>query len=438
MRIGIRREDKNEWERRAPLIPKDVGYLTKKGVEIFLQPSKIRIFPDEAYQHAGAVISEDLSPCPFILAVKEIPLDFLEAGKTYLFFSHTLKGQALNMPLLQKMMELRCQLLDYELVKDEHGRRLIFFGRQAGQAGMIDTFWALGKRTDWEGLRTPFSQIMLAHEYESLVEAKSHLSTIADEIRRDGLPSAMTPLVCGFAGYGNVSQGAQEIFDLFPNQEISPSDLALLNFNALSAHKKLFKSVFREQDLVQPIHPEKPFELQDYYENPQNYRSRFETYLPHLTVLVNCIYWEPRYPRLVTLNYLKRAYSAQQPPKLKVIGDISCDIEGSIQCTVKATDPGNPVYVYQPRDDRIEDSWQGTGPVVMAVDNLPCELAQESSEFFSKVLTPFVPQLAAADYRVQFENLPLPAELKRAMILHQGKLTPAFEYLSEFIENEHP
>ena len=433
MRIGIRREDKNEWERRTPLTPDDVGRLIKDGIEVWLQPSSIRIFPDEEYTSVGAVSSEDLSSCPAILAVKEIPVEFFESDKTYMFFSHTIKGQKQNMLMLKRMMELKCQLIDYELVTDEKNRRLIFFGKHAGLAGMIDTFWALGKRLEWEGIPNPFSPIKKAHEYDSLEDAKSHIEEAADRVHKDGIPPVLSPLICGFAGYGNVSQGAQEIFDLFPHEQIAPSEIAVLSTLTPTAREKLFKVVFKEEDMVEPIDPAGTFNLQDYYEKPEKYRSRFESYLPYLTVLVNCIYWDSRYPRLVTFDHLKRAHSDPHQPPPKIIGDISCDVEGSIQCTVKTTDPGNPVYVYNPLDSSVTNSWEGFGPVIMAVDNLPCELAKEASEFFSEVLTPFIPKLLKADYSTPFENLDLPAELHRAVILHKGELTPEYKGLSKHL-----
>lgn len=433
MRIGIRREDKNRWEGRAPLTPDNVRKLVEDGIEVWMQPSGIRVFSDDDYRNGGAVIDEDLSSCPVILGVKEMPLEFFQKNKAYLFFSHTIKGQKQNMPMLRKMMDLGCHLIDYELIVDDKGRRLIFFGKYAGLAGMIDTLWALGRRLEWEGTSSPFSEVKMAHEYDSLDVAKSGISAVGERLKRDGLPTGVTPLICGFGGYGHVSGGAQEIFDILPHEQVAPADLAELSKSKKTADNRLFKVVFKEQDMVEPIDPSGTFNLQDYYDNPQKYRSKFEDYLPHLTVLVNCIYWDERYPRLVTLEYLRSAYSSKSPPILRVIGDISCDIEGSIQCTLKATDPGNPVYVYNPLDSKVIDGWVGTGPVIMAVDNLPCELSRESSEFFGETLMPFIPQLARADLDVSFDKIDLPGELSRAIILHKGKLMPKFEHLSKYL-----
>jgi alpha-aminoadipic semialdehyde synthase len=298
---------------------------------------------------------------------------------------------------------------------------------------MIDSLWALGKRLEWEEKPNALGAVKPAYRYDSLEDAKTRIGEIGKKIASEGLPPAVVPLICGFAGYGNVSQGAQEIFDLLPHEEIAPSEVAAVASSAGSEVKKLYKVVFKEEHLVEPIDASTTFELQDYYDHPEKYRPQFERYLPHLTILMNCIYWEPRYPRLVTLDYLRKAWSAPAPPPLRVIGDISCDIDGSIECTVKAMESGNPVYVYNPLTGEVADGYGGVGPVLMTVDNLPCELPKESSEFFSRTLMPFVTQLLAADMTAPYEKLDLPPPLHRATILHQGKLTPNFTHLSKYL-----
>src|SRR5579884_463700 len=159
MQVGLRREDKNEWERRVPLTPGHVRKLTEQGIAVYVQPSTIRIFKDEEYRQAGATIQEDLSPCTAVFAVKEIPADFFRRAGVYMFFSHTFKGQPYNMPMLRKIIEQRATLIDYEKVTDEQNRRLIFFGNYAGTAGMFETFFTLGKRLAWEGISTPFADL---------------------------------------------------------------------------------------------------------------------------------------------------------------------------------------------------------------------------------------------------------------------------------------
>ena len=432
--IGIRREDKSVWERRVPIVPEHVRQLQEEhSIEVWVQPSDIRVFKDTDFAQAGARVKEDLSPCPVVFAVKEIPTDFLQAGHTYVFFSHVIKGQPYNMPMLKRLMELGCQLIDYEKVTDELGRRLIFFGRHAGLSGMIDTLWALGQRLDWEGIPNPFSELHQAHQYKSLSEAKVAVSALGERISREGLPEQITPFVCGFAGYGNVFHGANEIIELLPVQEIEPQEVTAVAQSTDYAKDVVYKVVFREEHMVDPISPDERFELQDYYDHPEKYRGVFSTYLPHLNLLVNCVYWEAKYPRLVTKADLKQLYGGKEPPRLRVIGDISCDIEGAIEGTVKSTEPGDPVFVYDPFKDRAMDGVQGRGPVIMAVDILPSELPRDASEYFSGVLMAYIPAIAQADYSVPFKELALPPEIKRAVIVYQGELTPEYRYLKQYL-----
>jgi alpha-aminoadipic semialdehyde synthase len=197
------------------------------------------------------------------------------------------------------------------------------------------------------------------------------------------------------------------------------------------------KVVFREEDMVERKEQNMPFNLQEYYAHPERYEGCFERHLPHLDVLVNCIYWEPRYPRLVTREWAAKNYLPGCAPRLKVIGDISCDIEGSVELTVRATEPDHPCYVYLPEQDSVRDGVEGSGPVIMAVDNLPCEMPRESSQYFSSVLRDMIAPMVNADWQVPFERLDLPPYLKRAVIVYQGRLTPDYQYIQQHLD-AHP
>ena len=430
-KIGIRREDKNKWERRVPVVPEHVAELKEKfDIITIIQPSHIRVFSDEEYRQAGAIVKEDLSDSNIVFAVKEIPISFFQPGKTYVFFAHVIKGQKYNMPMLKKMMELGCNLIDYEKITDEKGRRLVFFGRYAGIAGMIDTLWAFGQRLKLKGISTPLENVKQTIHYESLSDIKKHLTEIGKKISSQGLPESISPLIVGFAGYGNVSRGAQEILDILPVEEISPGELSSTSSNYST--NVVYKVVFKEEDLVEKINnPSENFELKDYYEHPEKYKSAFEQYIPHLSILMNCIYWDARYPRLITREFIKKKF--YRDFKLQIIGDISVDIEGAIELTKKVTTPDNPVFVYNPKTEEITDGYTGEGIVVMAVDNLPCELPRESSTSFSETLMRFIPDIVKADFSVDFEDLNLPSEIKKAVILHHGKLTPDYEYINKFL-----
>jgi alpha-aminoadipic semialdehyde synthase len=427
--IGIRREDKNEWERRTPLVPDDVRELREHGVQVWVQPSPIRAFHADDYERAGAVVQEDLVGCPVVFAIKEIPPHLFRPGQTYVFFAHVIKGQEHNMPMLKRLLDLGCTLIEYEKIVDEKGRRVVFFGNYAGLAGMMDALWALGQRLAWEGIANPFQAMHLAHDYPNLDEAKSAVAALGQRIAREGLPDSLAPLVIGVAGYGNVAKGVQDILSLLPREDVAPADLPSLT----PARDRVYTVTVKEEHSVEPIAPGQPFELQDYYQHPEKYRGRFASYLPYLTVLMNAIYWDKKYPRLVTKADLRTLYSGPTPPRLRVIGDISCDIEGGIEATVHCTDAGHPVFVYDPVNGQAVDGWAGHGPVILAIDNLPGELPRESSTTFSHTLKPLVAAIAQADYTVSFEVLELPPLIKNAVIAYRGALTPNYQYLERFL-----
>ncbi|MBU8871622.1 MAG: hypothetical protein KOO60_12220 [Gemmatimonadales bacterium] len=433
--IGIRREDKNEWERRVPLVPADLGD-SKLGpdLEFIAQPSAIRIFKDEEYREAGISVSEDLGPADVIMAVKEVPIPLLQENKVYFFFSHTVKGQDYNMPLLRRLLDLKATLIDYERIVDEKGRRLIFFSLHAGYAGMIDSLYCLGLRFAHLGRSTPLLEIKPTHEYGSLEEAKGHLRALGDRIATEGLGDRTKPVIMGIAGYGNVSRGCQEILDCLPVREIPVCDLAAAADSTVEEVGPLLKVVFKEEDMVSPRSKQAQFVLQDYYQHPENYRGRFEDYLPHMDLLMNTIYWEDKYPRLVTRKWARANYGSGKSPRLQVIGDISCDIGGSIELTVKAPMPDKPCFNFDPVSQTVQDGVEGDGPVIMAVDNLPCELPRESSEHFSSVLREMLPDLAVVDFTSNFGSLNLPSHLKKAIVTHKGELAPGYRYLQEFLD----
>jgi alpha-aminoadipic semialdehyde synthase len=428
--VGIRREDKSRWERRVPLTPRQVEALGREGVRFVVQPSTIRAFSDDEYRRAGAEVSEDLSACNVVFGVKEMPSGLFREGGAYAFFSHTIKGQAQNMPMLRRLADLGCHLIDYEKIVDEAGRRLIFFGNWAGLAGMIDTLWALGRRLEAEGVETPFGSIRKTVDYAGLEEAKQAIRAAGEVIRTRGLPGALAPLVVGFAGYGNVSRGAQEILDLLPVEEISPASLLQGHGLGADAAHRVYKVVFREEDMVAP-RGDYAFDLQDYYDRPERYEGVFERYLPRLDVLVNCIYWDERYPRLVTKEGLRRIFAGREM-KGMVIGDISCDVEGGVEVTLKTTDPGQPAFAWDSQADTARSGPEGPGVTVVAVDNLPAELPVESSTSFGEMLSPFVAGLAAFDFDGPLEGLP--GEVRSAVILHGGRLTPDYRYMDSYLD----
>ncbi len=433
-KLLIRAEDKNRWERRSTIVPQDLKEIIEETKALaFVEQSPKRYFSIEEYEKAGAQAADSMVQGDVIFGVKEIPVEKLIERKTYLFFSHTIKGQAENMPLLKKILQNGSTLIDYEKITDEEGHRLVYFGPFAGDAGAIDILWLLGQHWAHKGLHTPFEKVKQALDYQSVSAAKEALKEIGGAVGNGGLPQEISPLIIGILGYGNVSKGAQGIFNTLPAEYIRPEDLKSFIEAGEYKRNKIYLVVFEEKHMVKRKDGA-AFDLQDYFSNPQNYEADFEKYLPYLTVIVNAVYWEKRYPKFVTWEALERLFNGNEYPKLCAIADITCDVGGSVECNVKTTDSGNPAYMVNPLTREIKDGIDSEGIILLAVDNLPAELPADSSTFFSNLLKPFVPEILKTDFSQPFDKLTLPAEIKRAVIAHQGRLTPAFEYLEKFIK----
>lgn len=433
----IRAEDKNRWERRTPLIPEDLNEILKDtGGKAFVEKSEKRIFAEDRYAAAGADSCEGMDDGDIIFGVKEIPVEKILDNKIYVFFSHTVKGQKENMPLLQRIIDSGSTLIDYERINDADGRRLVYFGPFAGHAGAINILSLMGEHWAEKGLDTHFAEVRRAHQYASVKAACEHLEEISGRIQKDGLPRQLSPFTIGILGYGNVSSGAQQIFNCLPTEHIAAGKINAWLSRGMGDRHRVYLTVFKEEDLVIPKTEKAVFDLQEYYNHPERYENRFEQFLPSFTLLVNAVYWENRYPRFVTWGGLKRMAKSAQPSKLEGIADISCDIGGAIECNVKTTDSDMPAYRVDPAEGTIRDNHLGKGIVLMAVDNLPCELPLDSSSFFSSQFSPFVPGLMSADYDRSLDASGLPPEVKKAVIVYNGQLTGKYEYLNRYLKWE--
>ena len=316
-RLGIKRETKNIWERRVPLNPEAVKELIGKGFEVIVQPSAKRIYKDEEYKAAGAILSHDLSTCDFLIGVKEIYGNHLHPNKPHLYFSHVIKGQSYNMPMLKQVLRDKITLLDYEKITDAQNRRLVFFGKFAGIAGMIDTLHGLGQRLQQQmGITTPFTKIKSAYQYDSVEAALAHISEVGKEIAVKGLPSELCPFRIFLMGYGNVSQGSRLVLNALPIVEIAPEDLAKKQSEMDNVH--IYLSTFKEKDMVKRKDGS-AFVLKDYYKNPQLYQSRMEEYLPYASVYVNAIYWAPNCPVFLPRQLLQKMQKENQEQRDKTL-----------------------------------------------------------------------------------------------------------------------
>ncbi|OYT17895.1 MAG: hypothetical protein B7C24_00010 [Bacteroidetes bacterium 4572_77] len=431
--FAIRHEDKYLMERRASITPIHAKKLISNGLEMHVESSSKRVFKDSEYKSVGSTITHDISNCPVVFGVKEMPMSIFEEHKTYMFFSHTIKGQEYNMPLLKKMVEKKINLIEYEKVADEQNRRLIFFGRFAGLAGMINSLWSYGLRLQEKGIDNPFLKLKQSHKYNSLEEAKIDIKEVGRQIKEKGLPKSVQPMVIGITGYGNVAKGAMEIADLLPITEITPEELHDLNKNKNLPSNLVYRVTFKEKHISKLKNGSKVFDLQDYYNHPEKYENQMEDYIPNLTILMNCMYWDSNYPRIVSKSFLKKLYKDKEP-KLQVIGDVTCDPDGSIEATHKGTEIEDPIFVYNPDTDTPTMGAAGHGILIMAVDILPSELPRDSSIAFGDALIDFAKDIITCDYKASFKDLQLPAPIKKALILHNGEFTPDYKYMEEFIK----
>ncbi|CAN7108596.1 unnamed protein product [Brassica rapa subsp. narinosa] len=436
--VGILAETVNKWERRTPLTPSHCARLLHGGKDrtgvsrIVVQPSAKRIHHDALYEDVGCEVSDDLSDCGLILGIKQPELEMILPERAYAFFSHTHKAQKENMPLLDKILSERVTLYDYELIVGDHGKRLLAFGQYAGRAGLVDFLHGLGQRYLSLGYSTPFLSLGSSYMYSSLAAAKAAVISVGEEIASQGLPLGICPLVFVFTGTGNVSLGAQEIFKLLPHTFVEPSKLPELfvkdkgvsqNGKSTKRVHHVYGCIITSQDIVEHQDPSKPFDKADYYVHPEHYNPVFhEKIAPYTSVLVNCMYWEKRFPRLLSTKQLQDLTAKGCP--LVGICDITCDIGGSIEFVNRATLIDSPFFRFNPMNNSYYQDMDGNGLLCMAVDILPTEFAKEASQHFGDILSEFVGSLASM---TEIENLP--THLKRACISYRGELTSLYEYI---------
>ncbi|KAI5084069.1 hypothetical protein GOP47_0000238 [Adiantum capillus-veneris] len=450
--LGIKRESCNKWERRAPLTPSHCAQLLHAGhrsgahgvKRILVQPCTKRVYHDVQYENVGCEISEDLSDCGLIVGVKQPQQGTLLPDRAYAFFSHTHKAQPENMPLLDEILSKHVSLYDYERIVGDKGERLVAFGEYAGRAGMIDFLRGLGERYLSLGYSTPFLSIGSSFMYASLSAAKAAVLAAGDEIRANGLPFEISPIVFIFTGSGNVSRGAQEVFRLLPHTFVHPSQLSQLvdvasgeQSNSSFLGSKCKKGTFQVygciigvEHMVAPNDPTKEFDKTSYYAHPEHYHPVFyKRIAPYASVIVNCMYWERMYPRLLTNEQLRELMSVQSEgnaggSRLIGIADITCDIGGSIEFVNCTTSSEKPFYRYDPLQNVYSDDLSGNGVFVLATDNLPTELAKEATNHFGDALLPFLPNMVRA---ASLSELLRPIE--RACIAHKGQLTALYDYI---------
>ncbi len=397
IKLGILRETKTPPDRRVPLTPGQCSVLTERypGLELVVQPSPIRCFDDEEYVQAGVRMQEDLSECDILMGVKEVTIETLLKGRTYLFFSHTAKKQPYNRELLQAVVEKGITLVDYEYLTDLQGERVVAFGRWAGIVGAYN-----GLRAD--GLRQGAYHLDPACESPDLEALKRQVQQVD--------PGRIRILV---TGGGRVAGGAMEILQAAGVRGVDPADFLQQEFH---------EAVFTRLD---PWHYTRrkdgsPFDFSHFVSHPEAYENQLPPYAYRSDMLVACHFWDPRSPVMLTREML----SGGNIP-IRTIADISCDINGPIASTIRASTIAEPFYGYDPQTGQETEPFRKSSITVMAVDNLPGELPRDASADFGDTLTEKVlPELLG----IRDTGM-----LHRATIAGDGALNVPFEYLEDYL-----
>lgn len=397
MTLGLIKERKNPPDRRVVFSPDELVKIQHNFPElnILVESSNIRVFSDDEYREKGFEVVEDLSNCDVLLGVKEVPIDALISNKSYFFFSHTIKKQPYNRQLLQAIVEKNICLYDHETLVDENYTRLVGFGRYAGIVGVYNTFRTFG----------------IIYELFDLPKAEK-LSTQVDLINRLKCIT-LPPIKIVLTGKGKVGMGAKEMLDGMKMKEVSPTDFLNKNYD---------QAVYTQIDVLDYNKriDGKFLDKKDFFNNPQDYMSDFEKFTKVADIFIAGHFYNNKSPLILTQDMLKSASN-----KIKIVGDISCDVAGPIACTIRASTIADPIYGYFPKTGEEVSITHPEAIIVMAVDNLPCELPRDASEGFGVT---FREKIIPA-----FFNNDQDGVLDRACITKNGQLTKRFEYLSDYL-----
>jgi alanine dehydrogenase len=400
MKFGIIRERKNPPDRRVVLSPTECQNVLSKYPEaqIRVESSPIRVFSDSEYSEKGIQVVTDMSSCDVLLGVKEVPIDALIPNKKYFFFSHTIKKQPYNRELLRAILEKNIELYDHEVITNPKGARLVAFGRYAGIVGAYNGFRAYGLKYD----------LFQLPKAESLLDQQA----LIVELKKIELPNIKILLT----GKGRVGNGAKEMLDAMGLREVSSNEYLTNTFQ---------EPVYCQIDVSYYVKRKDGIKgnKADFFQNPGEYQSDFFRYAKVTDFYIAGHFYGDGAPYLYTREDVKHPDF-----KIKVVADISCDIDGPVASTIRPSTIAEPIYGYDPATESETDYKAEDAIAVMAVDNLPCELPRDASvgfgEAFSKHVIP------------SFFNKDKDGILQRARMTQNGRLTPRYAYLQDYVDGQ--
>lgn len=399
LKIALIREEKMPPDNRVAFTPVQCQWLMNKYPElvVMIQPSQHRCFTDGEYRNEGVEVSEDLSDADLLMGIKEIPKEKIIPNKSYLFFSHTIKKQSHNRYLLQEVLSKKVTLIDYECLLWENGERILGFGHFAGVVGAHNGFYTYGKRYKLFDLKRAYR----CRGYEEVME----------QYHRIKLPA----IKIAVSGTGRVAKGVYELLEKLNLRMVTVQNYLTETFN---------EPVYVVLNTAQLYKGKEgsPFRRDDFHKHPQDYVSAFLPFSKVTDLFFNAIFWDPSAPAFFTKEDMRRPDF-----KIKVIADITCDINGSVPATIRDCTIENPVFGYNPFTEKEEAPFQSHCIDVMAVSNLPNELPRNSSEEFGDKLIDYVVEELLVDGSEIID---------RATIARDGKLTSRFSYLQDYANGE--
>ncbi|WP_339884617.1 NAD(P)-dependent oxidoreductase [Polaribacter vadi] len=400
MKFGIIKERKNPPDRRVVFSPTKLKEFKKQfpSAEIAVESSDIRVFSDESYQKQGLEVTKNMEDCDVLFGVKEVPINALIPNKKYFFFSHTIKKQPYNRDLLNAILNKNIELFDHETIIKENGARLIGFGRYAGIVGVYNGFRAIGLTK--ETFKLP--------KAENLDNQKE----LIDELKKIDLKKLKILLT----GNGKVAYGAKEMLDAMSIKQVSVDEYLNHEFE---------EPVYCLADVLDYNKRKdgKVIDVFDFYNHPENYVSDFMRFAKVTDFFIAGHFYGNGAPYLFT-----RENAKYQDFNIKFVADISCDVDGPVASTLRASTIAEPIYGYHPEKEIEVDYKDKDAIVVMAVDNLPCELPKDASEGFGEM---FLENVIPAFFNNDKEGV-----LKRAKMTENGKLTERFSYLQDYLDGK--
>ena len=401
LQIGIIKETKNPPDKRVPIIPSQIETIQNRfsNVKVCVEPSDLRCYKDKEYINLNVDMNSKMEDCDILMGVKEVKIDKLIPNKTYTFFSHVAKKQPYNRELLRAVLDKNITLIDYEYLTRPDGTRIVAFGRWAGIVGAYNALRARGDRTNNFKLKP-------AHEYHDMVEMFEGLKKIS-----------LKPKKILITGGGRVANGAMETLNVLNLRKVTPDEFLKQNFDEPVVCQ------------IEPMHyvqrkDGQPFDMNHFFGNPAEYESIFKQFTEVTDIFIACHFWDNKSPKFIEKeDYMNPKFN------ISVIADVSCDIDGPIASTKRASTIAEPFYDYNPEKGIEEPAFTSPANItVMAVDNLPGELPRDASrDFGNDLIERALPALLIDDND---------GIIERATIAKNGKLTPKYTYLQDYVDGE--